>query len=143
MQIHSVVRKTKLKKHKIVGRGGRRGKTSGRGTKGQNARAGRKKRPEIRTIIKKLPKKRGYRFKSIQLKPVSLTFTQIEKYFNQGETVSPVTLAEKGFSVKQGTTLSKIKVLGTGTLTKKLTFSKCLVSAGAKAAIEALGGTIQ
>ena len=42
-----------------VGRGGKRGKTSGRGTKGQNARAGRKKRPEMRDFIKRIPKLRG------------------------------------------------------------------------------------
>ena len=41
-----------------VGRGGKRGKTSGRGTKGQNARAGHKKRPEMRDLIKKIPKQR-------------------------------------------------------------------------------------
>ncbi len=39
-----------------IGRGGKRGKTSGRGHKGQNARAGTSKRPEMRDIIKKLPK---------------------------------------------------------------------------------------
>lgn len=48
-----------------VGRGGTRGKQSGRGGKGQTARAGNKRRPEMRDIIKKLPKLRGYRFKSI------------------------------------------------------------------------------
>ena len=49
-----------------MGRGGRRGKTAGRGGKGQTARAGNKRRPELRDIIKKLPKNRGYQFKSIQ-----------------------------------------------------------------------------
>ena len=52
-------RKTKNKKTRQVGRGGTRGKTSGRGTKGQNARAGRKKRPELRDFIKRIPKLRG------------------------------------------------------------------------------------
>ena len=59
MQLHQIKPKTKVRKPKRVGRGGRHGKTSGRGTKGQNARAGRKKRPELRDIIKKLPKLRG------------------------------------------------------------------------------------
>lgn len=49
-----------------MGRGGKHAKTSGRGGKGQTARAGNKRRPELRDIIKKLPKKRGYQFKSIQ-----------------------------------------------------------------------------
>ena len=56
MQLHDLKRKTENKDVKRVGRGGGRGKTSGRGTKGQNARAGHKKRPEIREILKKLPK---------------------------------------------------------------------------------------
>lgn len=59
MQFHTLQRKTKNKKSKQVGRGGTRGKTSGRGTKGQNARAGRKKRPELRDFIKRVPKLRG------------------------------------------------------------------------------------
>lgn len=49
-----------------MGRGGKRGKTAGRGGKGQTARAGNKRRPELRDIIKRLPKNRGYHFKSIQ-----------------------------------------------------------------------------
>lgn len=59
MQYHSLKRKTPNKKSTAVGRGGKRGKTSGRGTKGQNARAGRKKRPELRDFIKRFPKLRG------------------------------------------------------------------------------------
>ncbi|MEK7194527.1 MAG: uL15 family ribosomal protein [Patescibacteria group bacterium] len=59
MQSHNLKSKTKRTRSKQVGRGGTRGKTSGRGTKGQNARAGRKKRPEIRDFIKRFPKLRG------------------------------------------------------------------------------------
>jgi large subunit ribosomal protein L15 len=59
MQFHNLKRKTKNKKARQHGRGGKRGKTAGRGTKGQNARAGRKKRPELRDTIKRLPKLRG------------------------------------------------------------------------------------
>ena len=66
MQTHNIKRKNPNYKSARVGRGGKRGKTSGRGTKGQNARAGRKKRPEMRDIIKKLPKLRGYRFNTIK-----------------------------------------------------------------------------
>jgi len=65
MQIHQLKRQHKNKKDRIVGRGGKHAKTSGRGGKGQTARAGNKRRPELRDIIKKLPKLRGYRFKSI------------------------------------------------------------------------------
>jgi large subunit ribosomal protein L15 len=71
MQFHTLKRKTANKKARQVGRGGTRGKTSGRGTKGQNARAGRKKRPELRDFIKRVPKLRGRgksSLKSIQTK---------------------------------------------------------------------------
>ena len=66
MQIHNLKRTHKNKKDRLVGRGGKHAKTSGRGGKGQTARAGNKRRPELRDIIKKLPKNRGYQFKSIQ-----------------------------------------------------------------------------
>jgi ribosomal protein L15 len=66
MQIHNLKRVHKNKKDRIVGRGGKHAKTSGRGGKGQTARSGNKRRPELRDIIKRLPKNRGYQFKSIQ-----------------------------------------------------------------------------
>jgi len=56
MQIHNLKRIHPNKRSVSIGRGGRRGKTSGRGGKGQTARAGHKVRPEIRDMIKKLPK---------------------------------------------------------------------------------------
>ncbi len=66
MQIHNLKREHKNKRDRLVGRGGKHAKTSGRGGKGQTARAGNKRRPELRDIIKKLPKNRGYQFKSIR-----------------------------------------------------------------------------
>ena len=59
MQLHQLKPKTPQKDRRYVGRGGKRGKTAGRGTKGQKARAGAKFRPEIRDFIKRLPKLRG------------------------------------------------------------------------------------
>ncbi len=59
MQFHNLNARSKRKYTRQVGRGGKRGKTAGRGTKGQNARAGRKKRPELRDAIKRIPKLRG------------------------------------------------------------------------------------
>jgi len=59
MQFHNLQARTKRKRARQVGRGGTRGKTAGRGTKGQNARAGHKKRPELRDVIKRVPKLRG------------------------------------------------------------------------------------
>ncbi len=68
MQIHNLKRQHKNKKDRLIGRGGKHAKTSGRGGKGQTARAGNKRRLELRDIIKKLPKNRGYQFKSINRK---------------------------------------------------------------------------
>ena len=87
MQIHQIKRNTPNRDKKYVGRGGKRGKTSGRGTKGQNSRAGRKIRPVIRDIIKKLPKNRGYKFKSIR-KPVVVNKDKLGTLFKKGEKVT-------------------------------------------------------
>ncbi|MEK7564240.1 MAG: hypothetical protein AAB510_01560 [Patescibacteria group bacterium] len=73
MQIHNLKRQHKNKKDRLVGRGGKHAKTSGRGGKGQTARAGNKRRPELRDIIKKLPKNRGYKFQSTNKKPYQVS----------------------------------------------------------------------
>lgn len=78
MQIHNLKRNHKNKKDRLVGRGGKHAKTAGRGGKGQTARAGNKRRPELRDIIKKLPKNRGYQFKS-KKKPLILSPEKITK----------------------------------------------------------------
>jgi large subunit ribosomal protein L15 len=145
MQSHTLKRTHANKKGKTVGRGGTRGKTAGRGTKGQNARAGHKKRPEMRDFIKRLPKLRG-RGKngntSIQQKPYVVNLGRINTLFKAGETVTPKALvALKAFNSDNGIA-SVVKILGTGVLDKKLTFTGCLVSASAKTAIEKAGGTV-
>ncbi len=142
MQTHNLKPKTELKAKKLIGRGGKRGKTSGRGTKGQNARAGHKKRPEIRDIIKKLPKLRGYRFNSYQPKATVVTFELIEKVFNAGETVSPVTLGAKGVMAHHKHELKLVKILNKGTLNKALTFEGCFISKAAEEMIKKSGGSI-
>ena len=145
MQLHELKPKTKNKKRMTVGRGGKRGKTSGRGTKGQNARAGHKNRPEMRDFIKRIPKLRGRGvspFKSFSIKPWSVSLGDIDAAFNAGAAVNPKTLVAaevvetfKGF-------IPKVKILVDGEITKKISVSGCLVSAGAKAAIEKAGGTV-
>jgi large subunit ribosomal protein L15 len=142
MQINELKPKTKLKKKVQIGRGGKRGKTSGRGTKGQNARAGNKKRPEIRTIIKKLPKLRGYRFNSVQLRPLIVTFEFLEKNFNNSDVVNASSLKALGLKNTKGHKLTKIKILNRGTLTKVLKFEGCFMSKGAEKIIIDLGGSV-
>lgn len=142
MQLNTIARKTKNKKSKPVGRGGTRGKTSGRGTKGQNARAGRKKRPELRDIIKKLPKLRGYRFNSIATKPSTVSLKSLEARFKAGDRVTPITILASGLVKKIGGATPKVKILSTGEITKALTVSGCLLSATAKEKIEKAGGSV-
>jgi large subunit ribosomal protein L15 len=145
MQLHELKRHTKNRKSRLIGRGGKRGTTSGRGTKGQIARAGHKVRPELRDIIKKLPKLRG-RGKnsnlSIKAKSATVTLSVLNKNFNNGETVTPLTLLEKKLVRPVNGRLPKVKVLVSGDLTKKLTFKNCSISAPAKVLIEKAGGTI-
>lgn len=140
MQIQNLQSKTPRHQPARVGRGGKRGKTAGRGTKGQKARAGHKIRPEFRDLIKKIPKKRGYRFQSFAKKVQELNLDVLEKSFGAGETVSPATLAEKRLVKKNG---GVIKVLAGGNLTKSLIVSGCALSASARAKIEAVGGSIK
>ncbi len=146
MQLHDLKRKTKNKKHVQVGRGGKRGKTSGRGTKGQKARAGHKIRPEIRDQIKKLPKLRGYAFNTIEIKPVVLTITKIEKTFKDGAEVSPASLLEsKLLSIYKGKT-PKVKIVGSKGETKidkNLSFKGIAVTASVRDAIVKAGGKVE
>lgn len=63
-----------------MGRGGTRGKTAGRGTKGQNARAGRKKRPELRDFIKHVPKLRGRGRSSLKSRQAKLKGADLKSH---------------------------------------------------------------
>lgn len=143
--LNTIKRTTKNKKPKLVGRGGTRGKTSGRGTKGQKARAGHKIRPHIRDIIKKYPKLRG-RGKNINkafvVKPATVNLFVLEKNFANGDVVTPSILLSKSLITRTKGVLPSVKILGTGTLTKKLEIFDCLVSIPTKAKIESVGGKV-
>ncbi len=145
MQINELKPKHKRKQSKTVGRGGKRGKTSGRGTKGQRARAGHKIRPEVRDLIKKLPKLRG-RGKNSQksIKPIrmAVNLERLEKLYKDGEVVNVVTLKSKGVLAGARSSLP-IVILGTGEITKKLTIEGCDISETAKAKIISAGGMIK
>ncbi|MEK9176783.1 MAG: uL15 family ribosomal protein [Patescibacteria group bacterium] len=148
MELHEMKRQRGLTKKRRIGRGGKRGKTSGRGGKGQTARAGNKPRPQWRDIIKKIPKRRGYgknrartAVPRISVAPVSLE--AVGKRFKNGDTVSPATLRARGLVRRTGGKLPPVKILGGGVLSAKLTFENVAVSASAKSAIEASGSTIR
>ncbi len=146
MQSHEIKRVHKNKISRQVARGGKRGKTAGRGTKGQNSRSGRKKRPEMRDIIKKIPKLRGRgrnSFLGFQVAMVPVNFEAIEKHFSGGDDVNPETLVAKGLIEMYKGGFPPVKILAEGELTKKVTVSGCAVSAPAKAKIEKAGGMVK
>lgn len=143
MQLHQIKSKTKRKAKKLIGRGGKRGTYSGKGLKGQKSRAGHKMRPEMRDIIKKIPKKRGYRFKSFQTRPVAVNLNVLEKHFKDNEKVHPKALWEKGVISKISGYLPEVKLLGSGEVTKKLLVSECQISKPAREKIEKAGGKIE
>jgi len=144
MQIHNLKRQHKNKKDRLVGRGGKHAKTSGRGGKGQTARAGNKRRPELRDIIKKLPKLRGYQFNSFQIKPVCLSLDRISKVFPKGGEINPTVLLKLKVVKEKKGLIPKIKILsGKIDLNIKIQVSKCLVSKSAKEKIEKAGGEIK
>ena len=148
MQLHDLIREHKNRTKKRVGRGGTRGKTSGRGHKGQKQHGGHGIRPEMRDVIKRLPKLRGHgknRARTVNPNrpvyiPVSLS--ALEAAFKAGETVSPKSLKDKKIIRNTKGKPSPVKVLGDGNLTKKLLISGCAVSKSAYEKIEKAGGEV-
>lgn len=141
------LKRTTERPYRRVGRGqsSTRGKQSGRGGKGQTARAGNKRRPELRDIIKKIPKRRGYgknRGRTVDgTKPdaVAISLTRLNGAFESGAEVSLKTLIEKGLvRARQG---QPVKIVG-GELSKKLSIQGCAISITARAAVEKAGGSV-
>lgn len=148
MQLHEL-KPTKTRKTATrIGRGGKRGKTSGRGHKGQLARAGNSTRPEMRDIIKKLPKLRGHgvnRARTVnadKAAPTVVNVSVLAANFAAGTTVSPKALVAKGVINNRGKRVPVVKILGNGDLTHALKVVGCNVSAAARTKIEAAGGTV-
>jgi large subunit ribosomal protein L15 len=128
------------KERNRVGRGigSGNGKTSGKGHKGQNARSGGGVRPGFEggqtPLFRRLPK-RG--FTNINRKDFAIVNVDTLNRFEDGTEVTPELLIETGVvsNAKDG-----IKILGKGTLGKKLTVKANKFSSTAKEAIEAAGG---
>lgn len=133
------------KKRKRVGRGGKRGRYAGRGKEGQKSRTG--STSEIKAffeggqmpLVRRIPR-RGFNnpFKKI-FKLVNLC--DLDAKFSDGETVNKDSLCQKGLIKGNGAYL--IKVLGNGTLTKRLSLDVNAVSQSAAEAIQKAGGSIQ
>lgn len=142
MQLHALKPKHTRRPIKRIGRGGKRGAYSGRGIKGQKARAGHRIRPALRDLLKKIPKRRGYRFNTLAMKPQTINISALEKYFTPGDMISLKTLAQKNIlRITRGRQPS-LKILGDGTLTKALIIEKLPLSASARSKIERVGGKV-
>jgi len=138
MQLYEIKPKNKKKNRKRIGRGGKRGTYSGRGIKGQKARAGAGIKPGFRggdtPLWKKFSKSRGASkkvevkqpsFRLRRQKPETVNLSDLNKKFKEGEVVSPKILKEKKLvnKIRYG-----VKILGRGQLNKKLIFKNVLFS---------------
>lgn len=140
MQHHQL--SVRFKRRKRLGRGisSRHGTYSGRGVKGQKARAGSRIRPGFEggqtPLTARLPKRRG--FQSIHAKAAVVSVGRLEQSFAAGAAVTRAALVKAGLvpSVSR-----RVKILGDGALTKRLTVS-VPVSGSARVKIEQAGGRV-
>lgn len=107
------------------------GKTAGRGTKGQKARAGagRKIKPWFEggqtPLFRKLAKKRGFNHSAN--KPITIVTDRINAFYKDGEVVSVATLIEKKI-LRASAKTSRVKIVKRSPLSKKVTFEGVAVS---------------
>lgn len=133
-----------VKKRKRVGRGGSRGGTSGRGHKGQKARpgAGRKILASFEggqmPLHRRLPK-RGFNNTRFQLVREHISLDQLELHFDNEQEVTKEVLFQKGL-IKESK--ARVKILGDGNLSKKLTITIDACSASALEKIQSCGGNV-
>ena|SRR3989344_3970401 len=147
MEMHTLIRPKHLQKSRRVGRGGKRGKTSGRGGKGQTARAGNKPRPEWRDIIKKIPKRRGFgrnrsRTAVPRVRAVAINFEFLSKRFKDGDAINPMVLVQSGVVRRVSGKIPPVVILAKGELKKKFLFEKVRMSQSARVAAQKAGSTI-
>ena len=130
---------TKARKRVGRGVGSGTGKTSGKGEKGQNARSGGGVRPGFEggqlPLFRRLPK-RGFSNAKFKTRYAVINLSDLNR-FEDGAVVSPELLREMGILKNQ---LDGVKVLGNGTLEKKLVVKAHKFSSVAKEQIEKLGG---
>lgn len=148
MQLHDLKLKHKFRKAKRVGRGGKRGTFSGKGSKGQQARGARlgpdfrggnrplwKVFPKRRGSTKKTEKKHRF-FQTASSEITVINLGKISQLFSAGETVDLGTLVSKGVISKA---VKKVKILGQGELDKKISFSGLEFSKSAREKILKVG----
>jgi large subunit ribosomal protein L15 len=137
--IHPTEGATKTRKRVGRGVGSGLGKTSGRGEKGQKARSGYSHKPGFEggqlPLYRRLPK-RGFTNAMFKTKYAVINLSDLNKFENDA-VITPELLKEMGLIKNQ---LDGIKVLGNGTLEKKLVVKAHKFSDVAKEQIEKLGG---
>jgi len=142
MQLHELRSVHRPKRSRRVGRGGKRGTYSGKGMKGQRSRAGRKFRDIEREMILRIPKRRGAYFKTISSQPALINLTDLDRAFGAGEKVTPRALETKHLVTRRGGRIPRIKLLGSGKLSKKLTVIGIECSRGAQEAVKRAYGKV-
>lgn len=114
--------KINFQKPKRVGRGGKNGKNSGSGNKGQLKRGGKSKlgfEGGQKSLIRRTPKSKGYNNKpQTDRQRKVLTISAIEFAYQEGEIISLQTLLEKNLIDEK---IKKVRIINTGSLSKKLT----------------------
>lgn len=145
MNIHNLVKTTQKKKRRLgQGHGSGRGKTSGRGTKGQNARG---KMPlyfegGALSLIKRLPFRRGKgKNKAFKKKAVIINVGNLN-LLPKDSIVDIPALVKYHLITSEMAQSRKIKILGDGELTMPLTI-KLPVSKGAAEKIKKAGGKVE
>lgn len=142
MKLESLPASNETKARKRVGRGpgSGMGKTSTRGEKGQKSRSGASISAWFQggqtPIYRRIPK-RGFNNKRFETKFATINLSDLDKFFSDGDVVSPEVLKERGIIKKS---LSGVKVLANGELTKKLTVRANRFSSTAVSKIENAGG---
>jgi large subunit ribosomal protein L15 len=118
------------------------GKTSGKGNKGQMARAGRGIRPGFEggqmPMHRRLPKK-GFNNTAFQDFIEVVNVGELNEAFQDGAVINEASLRDVGLVSRKA---DVIKILGTGDLSVKLTIQGAKVSATAREKIEKAGGSI-
>ncbi len=140
MQLHTL-RPTFKKKHKKrIGRGGKRGTYSGRGQKGQRARAGHRIRPTAeRELISRLPKLRGVKNKRREKAAVIINVEAISRFAKDGVLTREILMSHGAMKRLR----SPVKILSGGEVKSPFVVSGIPVSASAKEKIERAGGKVE
>ena len=142
MKLHELNAAPEAKTRKRVGRGpgSGLGKTSGRGENGQKSRSGASIPAWFQggqtPLYRRVPK-RGFNNARFRTEYATINLSDLNKYFNDGDEVTPEVLKEKGIIKQQ---LCGVKVLGNGELEKKLTIRANRFSSSAVTKIESAGG---